>query len=173
MPWYTLRVAQDEAERGSRWLLRSLDRLILDLDAPVRERSLLSPEDAGGGYFDRDLYVLSVVDPAGHRYHQTFPREDLEDLEGSLAIQRAVEDDLRKLLAPMSPTNSTQVATGTGLASTAAGTRRDAPASVLLNEKMKRGDFDVFLCHNSEDKPAVKKIGETLRDVGILPWLDE
>jgi hypothetical protein len=35
------------------------------------------------------------------------------------------------------------------------------------------GDFDVFLCHNGEDKPAVKRIGELLKERGILPWLDE
>ena len=34
-------------------------------------------------------------------------------------------------------------------------------------------EFDVFLCHNSEDKPAVKAIGEKLRKKGIRPWLDE
>jgi small GTP-binding protein len=34
-------------------------------------------------------------------------------------------------------------------------------------------DFDVFLCHNDVDKSAVKKIGEQLRQQGILPWLDE
>ncbi len=33
--------------------------------------------------------------------------------------------------------------------------------------------FDVFLCHNSADKPAVKRIGEKLKQRGILPWLDE
>jgi hypothetical protein len=33
--------------------------------------------------------------------------------------------------------------------------------------------FDVFLCHNSADKPAVKAIGEQLRQRGIRPWLDE
>ncbi|MCP4701561.1 MAG: toll/interleukin-1 receptor domain-containing protein [Gammaproteobacteria bacterium] len=38
---------------------------------------------------------------------------------------------------------------------------------------MKTNDFDVFLCHNSEDKPAVKQIGEELKKQGILPWLDE
>jgi len=32
--------------------------------------------------------------------------------------------------------------------------------------------FDVFLCHNSSDKEAVKKIGERLRDAGLKPWLD-
>jgi hypothetical protein len=33
--------------------------------------------------------------------------------------------------------------------------------------------FDVFLCHNSEDKPAVREIAEGLAKEGIKPWLDE
>ncbi|HEU4593616.1 MAG TPA: toll/interleukin-1 receptor domain-containing protein, partial [Pyrinomonadaceae bacterium] len=33
--------------------------------------------------------------------------------------------------------------------------------------------FDVFLCHNSSDKPIVKQIGEQLIKHGIQPWLDE
>lgn len=35
------------------------------------------------------------------------------------------------------------------------------------------GKFDVFLCHNSQDKPAVKAIARDLIDRGIVPWLDE
>ncbi len=33
--------------------------------------------------------------------------------------------------------------------------------------------FDVFLCHNSEDKSAVIEIAEQLRCRGLKPWLDE
>jgi hypothetical protein len=33
--------------------------------------------------------------------------------------------------------------------------------------------FDVFLCHNSEDKPQVKKIGNQLKERNLYPWLDE
>ena len=33
--------------------------------------------------------------------------------------------------------------------------------------------FDVFLCHNSVDKPAVRENAEMLVKVGIKPWLDE
>jgi hypothetical protein len=33
--------------------------------------------------------------------------------------------------------------------------------------------FDVFLCHNSEDKPAVKEIAAQLKAQNIKPWLDE
>jgi hypothetical protein len=35
------------------------------------------------------------------------------------------------------------------------------------------GVFDVFLCYNDKDKSEVKKIGEKLKERGILPWLDE
>jgi hypothetical protein len=33
--------------------------------------------------------------------------------------------------------------------------------------------FDVFLCHNSEDKPAVRDIAQQLAKEGIKAWLDE
>lgn len=46
-------------------------------------------------------------------------------------------------------------------------------AASILEGKIKTGDFDVFLCHNSEDKTEVKEIGNKLKEYGILPWLDE
>ncbi|HSK79602.1 MAG TPA: tetratricopeptide repeat protein [Thermoanaerobaculia bacterium] len=33
--------------------------------------------------------------------------------------------------------------------------------------------FDIFLSHNSKDKPAVRQIAEALRDRGLEVWLDE
>lgn len=33
--------------------------------------------------------------------------------------------------------------------------------------------FDVFLCHNVQDKAEIKRIGEELRHRGLRPWLDE
>lgn len=33
--------------------------------------------------------------------------------------------------------------------------------------------FDVFLSHNSQDKPIVREIWKMLRERGIRPWLDE
>jgi small GTP-binding protein len=53
-----------------------------------------------------------------------------------------------------------------------AGRRREINASVLQG-KIETNDFDVFLCHNSQDKRAVKELGEKLKSTGILPWLDE
>jgi hypothetical protein len=56
-------------------------------------------------------------------------------------------------------------------ASTAGRPGRDAAAA--LRTKRQAGRFDVFLCHNSADKPAVKALGQELKERGILPWLDE
>jgi len=47
------------------------------------------------------------------------------------------------------------------------------PIALALRAKRQVGRFDVFLCHNSADKPAVKLLGQRLKDRGILPWLDE
>ncbi len=33
--------------------------------------------------------------------------------------------------------------------------------------------FDVFLAHNSKDKPQVRQIANELRKRGLNPWLDE
>lgn len=56
----------------------------------------------------------------------------------------------------------------------AADHQRDREAALLsIQGKKKTKDFDVFLCHHSVDKAAVKKIGEQLKEQGILPWLDE
>jgi hypothetical protein len=49
---------------------------------------------------------------------------------------------------------------------------RSAIASSLQG-KRGIGEFDVFLCHNNQDKSQVKEVGEKLKERGILPWLDE
>lgn len=46
-------------------------------------------------------------------------------------------------------------------------------ASYRLRGKLATRDYDVFLCHNSQEKRIVKEIAQTLKENGILPWLDE
>ena len=46
------------------------------------------------------------------------------------------------------------------------------PVSVLQS-KTATHYFDVFLCYNSKSRTKVKKVGEQLKEEGILPWLDE
>jgi TIR domain len=48
-----------------------------------------------------------------------------------------------------------------------------APSIDPLVAKRASNRYDVFLCHNSADKPSVKRIGGLLKSRGILPWLDE
>ena len=46
-------------------------------------------------------------------------------------------------------------------------------AKSILQGKIATQDFDVFLCHKGGDKPEVKQIGNMLKELGVLPWLDE
>src|SRR5688572_18495373 len=44
---------------------------------------------------------------------------------------------------------------------------------MILQIKITKGKFDVFLCHNNEDKIIIRAINEKLKQEGIYPWLDE
>lgn len=43
----------------------------------------------------------------------------------------------------------------------------------MNNSSPEPEEFDVFLCHNSEDKPEIRRIADNLISQGIKPWLDE
>ena len=43
----------------------------------------------------------------------------------------------------------------------------------MIQGKQKTSDFDVFLCYSKANRDAVISIGEQLKEVGLLPWLDE
>jgi hypothetical protein len=47
------------------------------------------------------------------------------------------------------------------------------PATREVERKRATSAFDVFLCHNVGDKPAVMAIGRSLMANGVLPWLDQ
>ena len=50
-------------------------------------------------------------------------------------------------------------------------TRKRSARGVVPSNLRRR--FDVFLCHNSVDKPFVRRLNEKLKARNILPWLDE
>lgn len=52
------------------------------------------------------------------------------------------------------------------------GAERYYPIRELLDGVMER-EYDVFLCHNSVDKPAVRRLATLLRERGIRSWMDE
>jgi len=49
---------------------------------------------------------------------------------------------------------------------------RDTAASILQG-KLTTKTYDVFLCYNRIDQDEVRKIGELLKQKGVLPWFDE
>jgi len=51
----------------------------------------------------------------------------------------------------------------------------DLPPDIveILERKIESNNYDVFLCHNTSDKPNVKIIGRQLMENKVLPWLDE
>jgi GTPase SAR1 family protein len=51
--------------------------------------------------------------------------------------------------------------------------QRLAALKTTFTQRRDDGDFDVFLCHNARDKPAVRALAETLGDLGLLAWIDE
>jgi len=51
--------------------------------------------------------------------------------------------------------------------------QREHEIQRLLAHKRAAGQFDVFMCHNHVDKPAVKVIANALKSRGLLPWLDQ
>jgi small GTP-binding protein len=56
----------------------------------------------------------------------------------------------------------------------AADERRDFDASEIVTQaRLAAGDFDVFMCHNNEDKSEVRELANRLQRDQIVPWLDE
>jgi WD40 repeat protein len=51
--------------------------------------------------------------------------------------------------------------------------RDQETARIALAGKRIVNDFDVFLCHNSVDKDAVKRLARQLAERGVNAWLDE
>jgi GTPase SAR1 family protein len=70
------------------------------------------------------------------------------------------------------PTPDTDKSTAAMDASADRGRESEA-ASTVLRGKEEVAGFDVFLCHNVADKPAVRELAERLRGRGLRPWLDE
>jgi WD40 repeat protein len=44
---------------------------------------------------------------------------------------------------------------------------------VVLAERERVKQFQVFICHNGADKPLARELAEKLRNEGILAWIDE
>src|SRR5258708_21115077 len=51
--------------------------------------------------------------------------------------------------------------------------KREREAIDSVRQGLQDRPFDIFLCHNSEDKSDVKKMAKQLQEHGFRPWLDE
>ena len=95
----------------------------------------------------------------------------------SQAPDRRLREGAAPPMAPsgVQPATPRMPATGEGgrQAPASEATAAELAARRELKRKLAAGVYDVFLCHNSADKTAVKKIGRQLKERGILPWLDE
>jgi nucleotide-binding universal stress UspA family protein len=80
-------------------------------------------------------------------------------------IERGVRKAITELTTP-AQTGGPSVA--------AAAAQSSRGEATMPNQAMPKGTtFDVFLCHNSVDKPAVREIANPLIARGLRPWLDE
>jgi hypothetical protein len=70
------------------------------------------------------------------------------------------------------PTEASDSAMDAMDASADAGRDR-AVVTTVLRGKAEVAEFDVYLCHNWDDKPAVRELADKLRERGLRPWLDE
>lgn len=46
-------------------------------------------------------------------------------------------------------------------------------AVAMLRQKIQQKKYDAFICYNQADQSEAMKLGNQLKDLGILPWLDE
>jgi len=74
------------------------------------------------------------------------------------SINRDLQEDVDKLL---------------DLVSTASRIGHDVLTTAVKPTGHNETVFDVFLCHNSNDKPAVRELNQSFRVAGIRTWLDE
>jgi len=114
-----------------------------------------------------------------HAHHCGGCRRPFDD-----AVVKTRLDDRRKdLLCPVCErrTPLVNLLTEPTIASTTVAEQMDAAAKIgrqritaawVLKAKEAQGKYDVFLSHNSKDKPIVKEVAERLKRLGLRPWLD-
>ena len=103
---------------------------------------------------------------------------------GAQQVEAAVSRERTSLICPVDETrvpmegsydalSQAQETVAREMDASADAARSIAAASSVILGKQETTDFDVFLCHNTADKPAIRLIARRLREHGILAWLDE
>lgn len=89
-----------------------------------------------------------------------------------LKTEPAVEQPRREDTAPRAPRAEPAQPSAAERADAARAAAEQRIAQDIARKRA-AGEFDVFMCHNGADKPAVKKIAQRLMASGVVPWLDE
>lgn len=89
-------MSEEQASEGADWVRQAIARLAQELGLKLRRGyTFFSPEDAGGRYFDRELWVLTALGKSGQPVRVEFPQDDLEDLHDSRNKRDRIEERLR------------------------------------------------------------------------------
>ena len=149
----------------------SLDREAVGCFARVFYEALLTESGERAVERSRDALVhLGNATPriqlhandAGWRLKGLDVREDAAPLADAAPPRVRREPVAATTMVSAAPTNERAIRLAAELRITQA-----------LDRKRAAGEFDVFLCHNGADKPAVKAIAQRLKALGVMPWLDE
>lgn len=123
---------------------------------------------------------LHVLAPPGLISIQQFIRCPKCDHDLSDAVQRRLElglEDIRCSVCEMElmlvPETGIELPGGLFEVHEAVYEQQVGLDAEALETKIANDDFDVFMCHNKEDKPAIRTISALLKNQGVYPWLDE
>ncbi len=99
-------------------------------------------------------------------------REDaLADMLAKMAtLLEEVKKEKVTITATPSPGGTTPESTGTQKVNGA--TQSLQANAIKIQEKMQKGEYDVYICYAEDDEAEVYQIGEKLKDHGLLPWFD-
>lgn len=81
--------------------------------------------------------------------------------------------ECRESCAEKSPSLIKDIESMLDLVASSSRARADILSCIPQKENGIITNFDVFLCHNSEDKAAIRKINSEFKAAGIKTWLDE
>ena len=157
-----LKLIQERIRSGSRVFVVESDR-VERADRPPELRDLRGYQfwaASHEGHLPRQLFPYPAKHPAYDQRYYDRLNDVSYDLANTLRQLKALSEKNAQILSQ--PPKAVVL-------------RQLDPrqAENRLKESIAAGEYDVFLCHNSQDKPTVKAIGEHLKERGIRPWLDE
>jgi len=101
--------------------------------------------------FWRDKTGIDLGMKSAHICSECISKSNLKDIK-----TKAIYEDLENLLDIISTYS-----------------RRHTDILEHLKKRNQKTSFDVFLCHNSEDKPKIREIKELLQKEKVRTWFDE